>query len=290
MSDIPTGFKNAQQMTEEELKAKLMADYKVENTRKSNFPTEIINLPSRGLPYPEGHPLSSGTIEMKYMTAKEEDILTSPNLIKSGKVLPKLFQSLIVTPVQYGDILLCDMNAILIAARILAYGKDYAVEVEDPFSPDTKQKVVIDLTQIEDENIDYSKLTPGKNRFEFTLPHSKRIVEFKLLNNRDEEQIKEEIKSNSKGKLKSDISTERSTTLKYMITGVSDDNGSMITDRAGIIKFVDYELFALDARELRSYMKKMMPGTDLTFTFVSDITGEESQMDIPVGVNFFWPK
>src|SRR6056300_1721254 len=90
-----------------------------------SLPTETIELPSKGLLYPEGHPLSSGTIEMKYMTAKEEDILTNQNYIRQGLVIDKLLQSLIVTDVDYNDILIGDKNAVMLAARILSYGKDY---------------------------------------------------------------------------------------------------------------------------------------------------------------------
>ena len=87
------------------------------------FPTEVVDLPSKGLLYPKENPLSSGQIEVKYMTAKEEDILTSANLIKSGRVIEKLLESLIVDKsIKVDDILVGDKNAILIAARILAYG------------------------------------------------------------------------------------------------------------------------------------------------------------------------
>ena len=89
------------------------------------LPTETIELPSKGLLYTSDNLLSSGTIEMKYMTAKEEDILTNQSYIQSGTVLDKLLQSLIVTKISYDDLLIGDKNAIMIAARILGYGKDY---------------------------------------------------------------------------------------------------------------------------------------------------------------------
>ena len=103
------------------------------------FPTEIIDLPSKGKVYPQGHPLSKGTIEIKYMTAKEEDILASQNLIRKGVVLDKLFESVVVQEgVQTGDILIGDKNAILLATRILGYGAQYDVEVNDPFTGETQ--------------------------------------------------------------------------------------------------------------------------------------------------------
>ena len=92
---------------------------------KLNIPTEIVDLPSKGLLYPKDNPLSSGKIEMKYMTAKEEDILTNQNFIKSGVVIDKLLQSLIISKINYNDLLIGDKNAIMLASRILSYGANY---------------------------------------------------------------------------------------------------------------------------------------------------------------------
>jgi len=183
MSQIPTGYniKSGDALSDADLKAQLMSEHNQTNVKKTNFPTEIVPLPSKGLLHPEDHPLAAGTIEMKYMTAKEEDILTSQNLIKQGVVLDKLFQSLIVTPVNYDHIYVGDRNAIMVAARILGYGKDYTVQVDDPTSPGTKQKVTIDLTQIEHKEVDYSLFEHRKNEFDFELPQSKRVVTFRLL-------------------------------------------------------------------------------------------------------------
>ena len=91
-------------------------------------PTEIVDLPSKGLVYPESNPLSTGKVEMKYMTAREEDILTNQNYISKGTVLDELIKSLIVSDVKYEDMIVGDKNALLVAARILGYGKDYKFE------------------------------------------------------------------------------------------------------------------------------------------------------------------
>ena len=74
--------------------------------QKYQFPTEEVTLPSKGLLYPEGSPLRKGVIEMKYMTAKEEDILTNQNYIANGTVIDKLIKSLIVSEVDYNDLLI----------------------------------------------------------------------------------------------------------------------------------------------------------------------------------------
>jgi len=287
MSQVSTGYnlpKTAMEMTDEELKANLMADYKQTSVKKSNFPTEIVPLPSKGLLYPEEHPLSSGTVEMKYMTAKEEDILTSQNLIKQGVVLDKLFESLIVTPINYGDLYVGDKNAIMVAARILGYGKDYVVEVDDPFSPGTKQKVTIDLTQIEHKEVDYSLFEHRKNEFDFELPQSKRVVTFRLMTHNLDKQIQTEIKGMNKTRVRTGIDNELTTRLKNIIVAVDGESG-----RATINNFVDTELFAMDSRALRSHIKSISPDLDMTFTFVSETTGEVKEMDIPMGVSFFWP-
>ena len=287
MAQVPTGYnlpKTAAEMTDEELKANLMADYKQKEVKKSNFPTEIIPLPSRGLLYSEDHPLAEGVIEMKYMTAREEDILTSQNLIKQGVVLDKLFESLIVTPVNYSDLYIGDKNAIMVAARILGYGKDYVVEIDDPFSSGTKQKVTIDLTQIEHKEVDYSLFEQRKNEFDFQLPQSKRVVTFRLMTHKLEKDIQTEVKGMNKTQVRTGIDRELTTRLKNMIIAVDGDGG-----RATINNFVDNELFALDSRALRSYMKEISPDLDMTFTFISDVTGEVKEIDIPMDVSFFWP-
>jgi hypothetical protein len=287
MAQVSTGYnlpKTAMEMTDEELKANLMADFKQTSVKKSNFPTEIVPLPSKGLLYPEGHPLAEGVIEMKYMTAKEEDILTSQNLIKQGVVLDKLFESLIVTPVNYSDLFVGDKNAIMVAARILGYGKDYVVEIDDPFSPGTKQKVTIDLTQIEHKEVDYSLFERRINEFDFELPQSKRVVTFRLMTHKLEKDIQTEIKGMNKTTVRTGIDRELTTRLKNLILAVDGETG-----RATINNFVDNELFALDSRALRAHMKAISPDLDMTFTFVSDATGEVKEIDIPMDVSFFWP-
>jgi len=156
------------------------------------FPTEVVDLPSKGLLYPKENPLSSGQVEVKYMTAKEEDILTSANLIKQGVVVEKLLESLIVDKsIKVGELLLGDKNAVLIAARILAYGKEYEVEVDG-------QKVEVDLTSLTDNKIDETLIKEGKNEFKFDLPATKRKITFKLLTSNDEKLIDKEIEGYKK--------------------------------------------------------------------------------------------
>ncbi len=286
MTKIPTGYDIPMDsgMSDADLKARLVAEHKQTNVKKSNFPTEMVPLPSKGLLYPEDHPLANGMVEMKYMTAREEDILTSQNLIKQGVVLDKLFESLIVTPFNYGDLFVGDKNAIMVAARVLGYGKDYTVEIDDPFSPGNKQKLTIDLTQIEHKEVDYSPFENRASEFDYTLPLSNRTVTFRLLTHDIEKQIKNELKTMNKTLVKTGIDKELTTRLKYVIVAVDGERG-----RATVDNFVDNELFAADSRALRQFIKEFSPDLDMTFTFVSDTTGEVKEMDIPLEVSFFWP-
>jgi len=252
-----------------------MADY--------DFPVEVIDLPSQGKIYPKDHPLAKGTIEIKYMTAKEEDILASQNLIKKGVVLDKLFESIVVQKgVSIDDIFVGDKNAILLATRILGYGADYKVEVIDPFSGE-EQKVIIDLSKIQIKPL--SKELSSDNRYEFTLPQSKKKIIFKLLTHKDEIDINAEIQALQRlTKDKNAPSHEVTTRLRYMIQEVDGNN-----ENGYINKWVSNQFLARDSREFRKYVKSISPDVDLTYTFTSDLTGEQEELDIPFGVNFFYP-
>ena len=146
---------------------------------KTNFPTEDVNLPSKGYFYPKDNPLSSGKVEMKYMTAREEDILTSPNLLKQGTAIDKLLEALIVDKkIKIADLLIGDKNALIIAARILAYGKQYEFSMINDDGEQTT--ATVDLTTLGDKEVDFKNFTKGKNEFSFTLPNAKREITFKI--------------------------------------------------------------------------------------------------------------
>ena len=279
---------NKQRLSDEELKNQVIQESAKpiqKSTKELKFPTETIELPSKGLLYPKESPLSSGTVEVKYMTAKEEDILTSQNLIKNGTVIDVLLKNLIVSPINYDDLLVGDKNAIMIAARVLAYGKDYEVELTSPTTGD-KQKEVIDLTSFEPKEIDSSILTEGENGFSFTLPASKRTIEFKLLTHGDEKKIQSEIKANKKMRKRiNGVSGELSTRLKFMILSVDGEQ-----DRLTIAKFVENEFLSRDSLKFREYMNEISPDIDLTHTYFDEQSGEEHDVQLPMTVQFFWPR
>lgn len=289
MVDLQDEYKG---MSDADIASQLRGQHEIQQVRDYKFPTEIIELPSRGLVYSKDNPLSSGKVEMKYMTAKEEDILTTQSYIKDGSVLDRLFQSLIMGNgegqlVKYVDLVTGDKNAIMIAARILGYGKDYEVELEDPFSG-KKQTEVIDLTQFENKEYDGSnQLELNRNEFEFTLPRSNRKITFMAMTESKERKVKHTIEELKKAnrKLNDDTSRELTTRLKTMILSVDGDS-----EQKTINNFVDNELFAVDSKALRGYINEVVPDMDLTWEFISEETGERREMLLPMDVTFFWPK
>jgi hypothetical protein len=236
------------------------------------FPTEVVELPSKGLVYPPDHILRSGKVEMKYMTAKEEDILSNQNFISKGIVLDKLLESLTLGKFDIKDLITGDKNAILVASRVLGYGKDYSF-----FYDGTEYNV--DLSKLENKPFSDS-LISNKGTFYFTLPNSGTLVEFKLLNEKDEEKIKQEIEGLKK--INKDSSTDVTTRLKYQIVSIDGKE-----DKTSIKDFIDNYLLASDSRALRAYIKLVSPDVDLIAkVMINDV---EEDIDIPINLNFFWP-
>lgn len=239
------------------------------------FPTEVVDLPSQGLLYPKDSPLSSGTIEIKYMTAREEDILTSANLIKKGIVVEKLLEALVVDKsIKINDLLIGDKNAVLIAARILAYGKSYDVEYDG-------QQIEVDLTKLKDKKLNESKVSAGVNEFEFELPTTKRKLTFKLLTSGDEKEINKEVAGYEK--IGDGVSYDLTTRLKYQILSIDGD-----TKRASINSFVENEFLSIDSMAFRNYVSYLMPDVDMKATY-TDADGNEKEFTVPMTVTFLWP-
>jgi hypothetical protein len=246
------------------------------------FPSEEVTLPSKGLLYPEGHPLRSGIIEMKYMTAKEEDILTNSNYIQNGTVIDKLLKSLIVSPIDFNDLLIGDKNAVLVASRILGYGQEYSFNYKNPSTGEDEQ-VTVDLTEAIDKEIDESLIVDGRNEFSFTLPVSKIEVTFKLLTHGDELKIANELKGLKK--ISKTNTADLTTRMKHLITSVGGDR-----DVKSIRNFVDGNFLARDARSLRTYIAETMPDIDLTFDLQFEDGASAEGVTIPIGTSFFWPE
>ena len=235
------------------------------------FPTEEVELPSKGLIYPEDSPLSSGKVEIKYMTAKEEDILSNQSYIQKGIVLEKLLRSVVVNKdINVDDLVVGDKNALLIATRILGYGKDYEVTIAG-------QNYTIDLTELNNREFDDSLITKGVNEFSYTLPSTNVVLTYKSITGRDEKAIDREIAGLKK--INKESSADLSTRLKHMITSVDGK-----TERKDIREFVDNHLLARDSRAFRAHITETQPDVDLNY-----VTESGEEVSVPIGLNFFWP-
>lgn len=248
-----------------------------EEVTTTQFPSEVVDLPSKGVFYPEGSPLRSGKIDIYLMTAKHEDILTSSNLIQKGVVLDKLMDALIATKgVKSSDLLIGDLNAVMVAARILGYGKDYVTNIRCPVCGETKT-----------HNIDISDLgfvnepTAGTpERMTITLPVSNATVELKFLTRGDEKKIEDEVKglkkiSNDAGSITAN--------LRAIIKSVNGDSSP-----TAIWKFVD-GLLVKDSRYLRAEYAKVLPDVNFNVTVTCDCSDTPIEVRLPIGTDFFWP-
>ena len=249
-------------------------------TKDSKFPTEVVELPSNGYFYPKDNPLASGKVEMKYMTAREEDILTSPNLLKQGIAIDKLLETLIVDKkINLDDLLIGDKNAIIIAARILAYGKMYEFITFDENGEEVN--VTVDLTTLVDKEIDVTDLTESVNEFPFTLPNSERAITLRFLTHKDEKELERE--AIALKKVSSSIVKTMTSRMKRIITSVDSNS-----EKQHINKFVDNELLSIDSLELRKYLNSINPDINMT-TIATFPDGREEEVAVELTAQFFWP-
>lgn len=242
-----------------------------------SFPVETIDLPSEGKFYPEGSPLRNGKIDIKYMTAKEEDILTSTNLIQKGTVLDKLMESIIVTKgVKPDDLLVGDLNAVMVAARILAYGKDYPTTLVC-LSCQTKFEHVADLTTL---GMVSPSVTSDSTEYTATLPTGV-VVTFKLLTRGEEREVTNEV--NSLKKFNGAVEADTTTRLRYMITSVNGNKDKKI------IREFSEAIIMRDLRALREEIRKVTPDVDFEIRTQCPSCDNGVNMRMPIGANFFWP-
>ena len=246
------------------------------------IPVESVPLPSRGVVYPVNGPLyGQETIEVKAMTAREEDILTSRALIKKGTVITELLRSCLINKDIRSDAMLSgDRNAVMTAIRITGYGSGYEVEVECP-NCDEKSKQSFDLTELPIKRLELSPLTDGTNIFEVELPLTKKNIQFKFLTGVDER----EISILSERQKKSGIQAGNLITQRFKQQIVAIDG---ITDRTKINMFVG-NMPAGDSLFLRKYIDKNEPGIDMKAWMECSQCFEHSEVRLPMGASFFWP-
>jgi len=251
------------------------------------IPTEFVALPSKGRFYPPNHPLhNKEVIEVRHMTAKDEDILTSPTLLKQGVALDRMLQNLLVDKnVKVKDLVLGDKNALIVSTRINGYGAEYLTQITCP-SCGTKQEYAFDLNSLESNEVpeylleEYDVTISPNNTFLLPLPKTEYVIELKLLSGHDEEKLTSMAKSRKKHRLMETATTDQ---LKAIIVSV---NG--VVDRSVINEFVGV-LPAIDSRYIRRVYQKIMPTVDLAHDFMCGECGHESRLEVPFTTDFFWP-
>tara|TARA_Y100000310_G_C20528350_1_gene737215 strand:- start:200 stop:1063 length:864 start_codon:yes stop_codon:yes gene_type:complete len=247
-------------------------------------PTEFIELPSKGTFYPEGNPLYGiDTLEIRHMTAKEEDILTSEALLRKGLAVDRLLQSLLVdNTVKVDDLLIGDKNALVVGARISGFGPAYDTTVACPNCA-TSIQTEFDLESIvpkpPGEIPEGVALTPS-NTFSFTLPTTGFTVEVRLLTSKDERAFTEQVEKKKKMKLPSSMTTDL---LKTLIVSVEGR-----TDAATISMAVD-RLPIKDSLYLKKVYEGIIPNVDLTHEFRCYVCSFEGRVNVPLTADFFWP-
>jgi hypothetical protein len=244
------------------------------------FATFTVELPSLGKVYPVGHPLANKKeIEMRHMTAREEDILTSPTLLRSGKAINKVLQNCLVSKCNIDNLLVGDRNALLLALRVSGYGPDYKVMLISEATGE-QFEYTFDLREVEYDTLKVEPAELNQNAFETTLPVTNATVLFRLLTVQDETSL-----SNEQEKLRKTVHIEKGITTR-LISQIVNVNGE--TNKLKIKKFVE-NLPVRDSRHFRTVYTETMPDVDMTQWVTDPTSGEEVQVDIPVGVEFLWP-
>ena len=248
-------------------------------------PTEFIELPSGGRYYPEGHPLcGESTLEIKQMTAKEEDILTSRTLLKKGVALDRVIQSLIVNKAIDPDSLLVgDRNAIIVSTRVSGYGNIYTTKVTCPNCAEA-QDYSFDLNEAEvyegEEFLDWDVTPHGNGTFDTVLPRTGVTITFRLLNGHDEKRL---VKASEADRKRKGGEHNISRQIVSMVTAVNGD------DSSEAINYLVTNIPSIDSRHLRNAYKAVSPNIDLTQHFECSECAYEQPMEVPLAAEFFWP-
>ena len=245
-------------------------------------PTEFVPLPSFGLVYPPNSPLHNlKEIEVRYMTAIDEDILTSRSLLRSGKAIDAVLKNCILDArINPEELLSGDKNALITFLRVSGYGPEYKVEIDCPSCEETS-KYEFDLSQLEMKTLDVEPIEQGENRFHIQLPTGTHI-EFKFLNSAEEKEISD-AQDRIKRSTNSPIDRNVTTRLKNTIISIDGNN-----DPSLINQYVD-TLNVRDSRALRKYMEDNTPDIDMNQEFNCPHCGHRGEVDVPISVGFFWP-
>jgi len=258
---------------------------------EQKFPTETIDLPSKGLIYPESNPLSSGIIELKIPTGREENILASKKLIKSNEVITKFLKSLIVDKtINLDDMITGDISALIYASRILAYGNEYQVKVTCPVCK-TIHDISIDLNNCDLLELN-EDLINRNNEFEYTFKKTGITIIHKLMTHADEKFGTQELKNLKKFTKLTGIDKELTIRLASIIIDIPEfDLPEGKRERLlSIEKILSNNIPSIDLKNFRTYLKKLQPNIDTTFSFeCTECQYETDNMEVVLDTNFFWP-
>jgi len=248
-------------------------------------PTEFVELPSKGRFYSPEHPLyNKDTIEIKQMTAREEDMLTSRSLLKKGIALDRVLESVIVDKsINPITLLVGDRNALIIAMRVSGYGNIYETQISCP-ACSAKQKYQFDLNETEvfsgKSEVDNSIKEMDNGLFSTVLPKTSVDVVFRLLNGGDEKRVSEQIEASRKRNRDENLVT---TQLRNLIVSVNGDQ------TAAAINYVVENIPSMDARHLRLAYKLTAPDLDMHHHFNCSSCDHEQELEVPLTADFFWP-
>jgi hypothetical protein len=262
------------------------AGFQVRNVMADDFgfevPIEAVPIPSNGTVYSEQSPLyGAETVDIRAMTAREEDILTSRALIKKGTVITELIKSCLIDKnVDVEEMLVGDRNAVMTALRITGYGSQYSVEVDCP-NCDEKSKQDFQLTELPIKRLEIAPVTEGTNTFDFQLPVTKKTVHFRFLTGKDET----EISTLQERRKKSGNKNETLVTTRLLHQIISVDG---IKDRNKVGTFIK-NMPARDSLALRKHIDKNEPGIDMKAWMDCAACFESSEVRLPMGASFFWP-
>ena len=192
-----------------------MNDFELTN---SDVQYDIIALPSNGQCYKK----KINRIPVAYLTAYDENLITSPNLYKDGLIIDFLLKHKVLDKsINLDELCSGDVDAITLFLRATSYGVEFPIIVKDP---ETGEQIdtVIDLSKLKVK--DFTLVGDADGYFDYTLPVSKDVVKFKFLTRKDEKMLNMLSKIEDNG-VKSMIINYNINTLKDLIKAESTISG-----------------------------------------------------------------
>jgi hypothetical protein len=266
-----------------------MSSKSIKDILKEEFgweiPVETVPLPSLGKLYdPDSTLYMRETVDIKAMTAEEEDILTSTALIKKGETISKLIESCVVDKsFNPESLLIGDRNALMVAIRITGYGTQYPV-VYACGNCGTQNKVDVDLSTLPIKTLEINPVKSGANEFKYTLPVTKKDVTFKFMTGLDEKERKV-TQERMKKLLGGDSDLENNVTSSLEACVISIDG---VTDKLKIKHFIKY-MPAYDSKSLRKFIRDNEPNIEMVQNCTCSNCGTAADINVPVTTEFFWP-